>query len=320
MDLSIIIVNWNSVGFLKKCLATVVAETSGVEYEILVIDSGSFDGCGEMLRRDYPQVRFIQSPENLGFARANNVAFRASRGRTLLFLNPDTEVVGPAIATMYRRLQTLPDAGSLGCRLLNADRSIQTSCIQSFPTIANQALDAEWLRARWPAWRLWGIAPLYEDGAEAKAVDAIAGACVMLRREVFERVGLFSEDYFMYAEDIDLSYKLRQAGYANYYLPEAVVIHYGGGSSQEAPSNFSVVMMRESIWRFLTKTRGRGYAWLYRLAMLLCALARLAVLAADRRLAGRREGGAGSAAGAAGKWQAVLRWSLSRQALLKQYG
>ena len=318
MDLSIIIVNWNSVDFLRKCVASVQAETRGIEYEIVVIDSGSFDGCGRMLRETYPQVRFIQSEKNVGFARANNAAFKVTRGRCVLFLNPDTEIVASAINTMYRCLQTLPEAGAIGCKLLNGDGSVQTSCIQSFPTILNQVLDAEWLRTRWPMWALWGIAPLYDGDCGPKVVEAIAGACVMLRRDLFERVGLFSEDYFMYAEDIDLSYRIRRLGHTNYYIPEATVVHYGGGSSQEAPSNFSVVMMRESIWRFLRKTRGPAYGLLYRISMLFSAFVRLAFLGvrqADRRThQGYRTSGSSIE-----KWRAVLRWSLHREELIKQY-
>lgn len=318
MDLSIIIVNWNSADLLKKCIATIHDGTHGLQYEIIVIDSGSFDGCQEMLWENYPQVRFMQSEENVGFARANNLAFRNSRGRSILFLNPDTEIVGSAICTMHHHLQALPDAGAIGCRLLNADRTIQTSCIQSFPTILNQAFDAEWLRERWPRWSLWGTAPLYETGDAPKPADAIAGACLMLRREVFEKVKLFSEDYFMYAEDVDLSFKIKDAGYQNYYIPAATVVHYGGGSSSEAPSNFSVVMMRESICLFLRKTKGPSYAFAYRISILLCALVRLMFLEAGKfyqRVCSRRRAFDGSLQ----KWRAVMCWSIFRHKTVKQY-
>lgn len=318
MDLSIIIVNWNSVDFLKKCVASVQAETRGIDYEILVIDSGSFDGCGRMLRETYPQVRFIQSETNVGFGRANNAAFQVSRGRCVLFLNPDTEIVASAINTMYGCLQTLPEAGAIGCKLVNANGSVQTSCIQSFPTILNQVLDAEWLRTRWPKSGLWGIAPLYDGDCGPKVVEAIAGACVMLKRDLLERVGLFSEEYFMYAEDIDLCYKVRQIGHKNYYLPEATVVHYGGGSSEKAPSNFSVVMMRESVWRFLRKTRGRGYGLLYRISMVLSAFVRLAFLGV-RQLDRRAQQRCTTSDKSIEKWRAVLLWSLHRQELIKQY-
>ncbi len=318
MDLSIIIVNWKSKDYLRKCLASIRAETRGLDYEIIVIDSGSFDGCDRMLREADPQVRFIQSAENLGFARANNAAYRASHGRHVLFLNPDTELAGPAINVMHEHMRTLPKAGTIGCKVLNVDRTLQTNCVQSVPTILNQLLDCEFLRARWPKSALWGMSPLYEEDSEPKTVEALAGICVMLKREVFEQVGMFSEDYFMYAEDIDLCHKLRQAGYEIYYIPAATIIHHGGGSSQVAVSNFSVVMMRESIWRFLKKNRGYVYGLGYRTSMLVSSFVRLAFLVAlfpFQRVCRHQP----SWKSAFRKWQAILRWSLNREEWVKQY-
>ena len=318
MDLSIIIVNWNSHQYLRKCIASIVSETRELQYEIIVIDAGSFDGCDRMLRETYPQVRFIQSNENIGFAKANNVAFHASKGKCVLFLNPDTELVGPAINILYDQLQRIPNAGAVGCKLLNSDGTVQTNCIQSIPTILNQILDSEFLRTRWPKSALWGMSPLYESDGEPKVVNAIAGACVILQREIFEQVGLFSEDYFMYAEDIDLCHKIKRAGRQNYYVPEATMIHHGGGSSQTAASNFSVVMMRESIWRFLRKTRGRVYGLGYRASMLVSSFVRLTFLLAlfpVQRVCRRHPSWSRSFR----KWQAILRWSLNREEWVKQY-
>jgi GT2 family glycosyltransferase len=313
MDLSIIIVNWNSVDFLKKCLASVKAGTQGIDYEIIVIDSASFDGCGEMLQKQFPEIIFIQSQENVGFARANNIAFEKSCGSKILFLNPDTEIDSSAINIIYEYLQKLPKAGALGCKLLNTDRSIQTSCLQSFPTILNQNLDSEFLRERFPGSALWGMAPLFNNNAEPSLVDAISGACIMIERKVFEEIGKFSEDYFMYTEDIDLCYKVKQAGYLNYYVPDASIVHHGGGSSQEAKSNFAVVMMRESMYKFLLKTKGRVYAWCYRLSMLITALLRLIALKINSAIFKRQN------INSINKWKAVLQWSLNRKELIKQY-
>lgn len=318
MDLSIIIVNWNSKDYLRKCIASILADTRSIEFEIIVIDSASFDGCGEMLRELYPQVHFIQSDKNLGFAGANNAAFAASTGGCVLFLNPDTELVGPAINILHERLRSLPDAGAVGCKLLNSDRTVQTSCIQSIPTILNQLLDSEFLRARWPCSPLWGMAPLFATDTKPQEVETISGACVMLKRDVFEGVGLFSQDYFMYAEDIDLSYKVRKAGRKNYYVHAATVVHHGGSSVQQAASNFSVVMMREAIWRFLRKTRGGFYGQAYRAAMFACALVRLLMLgpvSAWRMIRRRSDTDETSSQ----KWRAVLRWSLNREGWIKQY-
>jgi GT2 family glycosyltransferase len=316
LELSIIIVNWNSAEFVRRCVRSVREQTTGLDYEILVVDNASFDGCEKMLKEHDPEVKYIQSDQNLGFARANNLAFEASRGASLLFLNPDTEIVGPAVVRLARALRQLPGVGAVGARLLNGDGTTQTSCIQSFPTIMNQVLDSEYLRKKWPGSPLWGVAALQRAHGNPEEAEAISGACVMVRRDVFQRVGRFSEDYFMYTEDIDLCYKLRRAGCRNYYVPDATVIHFGGGSLREAASNFSVVMTRESIWRFLRKTRGHVYGLGYRVSMLVSSFVRLAFLVTlfSAQPASRRRS---SWNASFRKWQAILRWSMNREELLK---
>jgi GT2 family glycosyltransferase len=310
-ELSIIVVNWNSAEFVRRCVDSIRKQTTGLTYEILVVDNASFDGCEQVLQKHAPEVMYIQSDKNLGFAKANNYAFQAARGTSLLFLNPDTEIVGTAIALLYRALQQLPGAGAVGARLLNADGSLQTSCIQSFPTILNQALDSEYLRRKWPESMLWGTRPLLHEDGLPEEVEAICGACLMIKTDVFERIGGFSEDYFMYAEDMDLCYKVQKAGYKNYYVPESGVIHFGGSSSKQAPSNFSTVMMRESISQFLRKTRGRLCEIGYRLLMFLSAVCRLTFLMIYllvQRLCHRR----GSSGASLRKWWAILVWTLGQ--------
>jgi len=313
MDLSIIIVNWNSKDYLQKCLASILAWTSGIKYEIVVIDSASFDGCEEMLRQQFPQVRFIQREKNNGFAKANNAAFRESSGRYILFLNPDTELVSPTINIMFDYLQKLPNVGAIGCRLLNADKTVQTSCIQAFPTILNQFLDSELLRTLWPKSSLWGNAHLFDVQIKPGEVEAISGACILVKRTIFEQVGYFSEDYFMYAEDLDLCYKIKQAGYKNYYIPNATVVHFGGGSTQKKPSVFSAVMMRESIWRFMRKKRGKIFGLTYRVSTLMSAVGRLALLVVFFPLYLIRMD-AKSWNETFNKWRAILTWSLGFRA------
>jgi N-acetylglucosaminyl-diphospho-decaprenol L-rhamnosyltransferase len=319
LELSIIIVNWNSAAFVRQCVSSIRSETTGLTYEILVIDNASFDGCEKMLSAHDPAVRYLQSQKNVGFARANNLAFEAARGASLLFLNPDTEVAGPAIQRLHRALRELPAAGVVGARLLNGDGSLQTTCIQSFPTIVNQMLDFECLRRLWPESELWGMAPLHRTGRGVDEVEVVSGACLMIGREMFERVGRFSEDYFMYAEDLDLCHKVRRAGGKNYYVPEASVVHFGGSSSSShATSNFSSVMMRESVWRFLRKTRGEFYGLSYRGSILVAACCRLGLLGACFPLqALRRRQRVWS--GSFRKWWAILLWSLRRVEWVKQY-
>lgn len=318
VDLSIIVVNWNSKDYVRKCIASVLANTSGIEYEIIVVDSGSFDGCAHMLQRIYPQVGFVQSKRNVGFARANNLGATYAHGAVLLFLNPDTEVLDRAIERLFRHVSALAEPGVIGCRLLNSDGSLQTSCVQSLPTILNQVFDAEVLRRWFPRARLFGTAALFAPGAAVKEVEAVSGACMMIRREVFDRVGGFSADYFMYGEDLDLCFKTRYKGFRNYHVGDAVVVHHGGGSTQRTMSKFSTLMTVESVNRFLRKSRGGVYSSCYRLTLSGAAVIRLALLCLLFP--------ARSALGTIGGWNAifrkwffVLRWGLGLERWTRQY-
>lgn len=311
MGLSIIIVNWYSKEYLRNCLASIPGSV-----EVVVIDNGSNDGCGRMLEEHYPSVRFIQSPKNVGFAAANNRAALEATGDAFLFLNPDTELGADVIPRMLAYLRSLPDVGLLGCRLLNSDGTLQVSCVQAIPTIANQVLDSNQLRARWPRSSLWGTAPLWEPGEEPREVGAVSGACLMVERGVFERVGGFTEDYFMYGEDIDLAAKVRRIGLRNYYAPAVTVIHHGGNSSAQAEGTFAAVMRPEAIRRFFLRNRGHSYAAAYRAAMAVSASARLALLALPVRW---RHGDSSTPSSRRQKWRAVLRWAVGRDHTVRRY-
>ena len=308
---SIVIVNWNSCRYVRECLAALRAHCR-CAHEVIVVDSGSFDGCDAMLAREFPAARYVQSAANIGFAAANNLGARAAMGALLLFLNPDTEVVGAAVERLVQVLAEHPAAGLAGARLLNTDGSLQTSCIQSFPTVLNQLLDAEWLRRRFPRSRLWGVAPLHDPSTQPAAVEVVSGACILIRRAVFEALGGFDQRFFMYSEDLDLCHRTRRAGWQCLYVPDAVIVHHGGGSSSAGRSSFSVVMMRESVCRLLRFHRGAGVALAYRLALGAAAIVRLpltSIVAVARRLRGRP-----NAAASLRKWFAILRWSLGLEA------
>lgn len=275
MEVSIIYVNWNSVAYLRDSIRSVYDRTHDIQFEIIVVDNASPAEDVGVLSQEFPQITLIKSDKNLGFAGANNLGYRHSSGQYILFLNPDTKLTSPAINLMAKRLESLSGAGIVGCKLLNGDLSVQTSCIQKFPTILNQILDTDYLRDRWPSSRLWGIAPLFSDNSEPAKVEVVSGACLMIKRGVFEKVGFFSEDYFMYAEDLDLCYKVDRAGFVNYYVGEAMVVHYGGKSS--APQ-WATVMKWKAVLRFCRKTRGYFYGFLFRVAMILVAMGRLAII------------------------------------------
>jgi GT2 family glycosyltransferase len=279
MELSIIYVNWNSLDFLRESIASVYRYTQNADFEIIVVDNASSEKGLEQLQDTFPEISIVQCNKNLGFAAANNLAFRYSVGEYVLFLNPDTKLIAPSIDLLLDRIKALPDAGIVGCKLLNTDLSVQLSSIQTYPTILNQAMDAEYLRLRWPDCPLWKIAPLFSESATLIKVDVIPGACMLLRRTVFEQVGLFNEDYFMYAEDLDLNYKVKAAGFTNYYVGETAIIHHGGrSSSRQKVSHWATLMKYRAMAHLFRTTRGRVYAFGYRLAMGTVAGGRLVVL------------------------------------------
>jgi N-acetylglucosaminyl-diphospho-decaprenol L-rhamnosyltransferase len=320
MDLSVVIVNWNSAEYTISCVSSIEAETKDLEFELIVIDNASADDSCRIIQERCPSVKLVRSSQNVGFARANNLGFLHSSGRILLFLNPDTELQNPAINLMYACLNSSPDIGVLGCRLLNPDLSVQTSCIQSFPTILNQVADTELLRQHFPRLKLWGMRPLLDNREEPVAVEAVSGACQMIRREVFEKVGLFSMDYFMYMEDLDLCYKVREIGEKVCYLGSATIVHHGGQSSRKrGGEDFSGPMMKESLLKFLRKSRGPFYAGLYRFSMFFVSALRCAILAVFLPVPSARLDRE-SLRHSLMKWRKIFRWSVGLEPWTRQTG
>ncbi len=312
MNLSVIIINWHSADFVKKCLRSLYMNSVELDYEIIVVDNGSFDSCQKMIADMFPKVIFIQSNQNLGFAQANNYGSQKAQGEYLLFLNPDTEIIGNAINDMFAVINNLPQAGILGCKLLNTDKSFQSSCRQAYPTIMNQVLDLDILHRLLPDLSLRGTGPLVKD-ANIQEAQVISGACMMIKKSVFEEVDGFSSEYFMYAEDVDLCFKVKCAGYINYYMSDVMVIHHGGGSSyQRNESSFANVQMRESICRFLRKTRGDSYAHLYKLSMLLSGVTRLSVIVLTM-LPAVVIGKYSRCRASFMKWISIVRWTLGKE-------
>lgn len=304
-ELSIIIVNWNSLGYVLPCIESIYRHLSAVSFEVIVVDNASPEGGLNRIGEAFPLVRVIPSTTNLGFAGANNLGFAYARGEYVLLLNPDTLVIGSALTLMLEQLHTAPDAGIVGCTLLNSDLSLSTTSIQAFPTILNQVLTAEKLRVMFPSCPLWKLAPLFRGNSTPVKVDVIPGACMMLRRDVFSRVGGLTEDYFMYGEDIDLNFKVAGLGLARYYVGAGQIVHHGGKSSTQKVNQWSTVMVQRAMWHLFRKRRGMAYAWAYRVAMGLAAIGRLALLACVLAIS-KRPAPRNSAA----KWWTVLKWTV----------
>jgi GT2 family glycosyltransferase len=309
MDLSILFVNWNSLAYLRECLASIYQHTHSISFEIIVVDNASTEPGIERLIEEFPGAIVIRSDKNLGFAGANNLAFARSTGETILFLNPDTALIQPSLNVLLHNAQLLPKVGIIGCRLLNTDLTIQTSCIQTFPTIANQIMDFEYLRLRWPNCRLWRIGPLFSTVQSPEEVDVISGACMMIGRKTFTDAGMFSEDYFMYAEDLDLCYKVNQLGLINYFVGTTAIVHHGGKSTRQTKvSQWATTMKFRAVQKFCVKTHGPFYGAVYRFAMGAAAINRVMILSIASQFLNNRVGRS-EIKGPIEKWRAVAKWA-----------
>lgn len=282
-DLSIIIVNWNSLAFTEACIESIKRSVRDVSFEVIVIDNASDDAPCTGLKTRFPDVTLILNERNSGFGQANNRAAQHTRGEVLLFLNPDTLVEGEVIAHMFNELMARPSAGVIGCRLLNPDRSLQLSSVQAFPTILNQVLSLDRFQRLWPRSRLWGKQALYpSEGQSLSEVDVVSGAALMIKRAVFVEAGGFKPQFFMYAEEVDLCASVKSLGYSVLHSSESEITHFGGGSTKQCKDGFAEIEMRESVYKFLSASRGSWYASLFRASLFISAVCRLAVLAAHR--------------------------------------
>lgn len=265
MDLSIVIVNWNTKDLLIQCLKSLDQTLQRLKMEIFVVDNGSVDGSVELVREKFPGAIVIQNPMNLGFAKANNQALNLSKGKFTLLLNPDTQVKEGAIETLKVFMDAHPEAGVAGAQLLNADGSKQNS-IANFPSLATELLNKSLLRLLFPK-----TFPGKESNiSEPIEVESVIGACMMVRREAMEQVGLLDEDYFLFLEETDWCYRIKKAGWKVYHVPQAEVYHFQGKSAEKDKKRAKVEYYR-SRYQFFKKNRG-SWQWFILLIGLLIKL------------------------------------------------
>ncbi|UCD06691.1 MAG: glycosyltransferase [candidate division WOR-3 bacterium] len=239
-DLSIVIVNYNVKAFLEQCLIAVDRARGDLDIEIFVVDNASVDGSQAMVRKRFPDVNLIENTANIGFSTANNQAIKAAKGEYILILNPDTLIQEDTLVVLKKYLDEHQDVGAVGCKLLNPDGSFQIASRRSFPTPWVAFCRIVGLSRAFPRSRLFGQYNVtYLDPDTEAEVDVLSGSLMMLRNSVLDRVGYFDEDYFMYGEDIDLSYRIKKAGWKIIYTPLTNVIHYKGESSKK--SEFSII-------------------------------------------------------------------------------
>jgi len=235
-DLSVIILNYNTRDLLRDCLHSVLGSQGLTALEVIVVDNCSHDQSAEMVEREFADVQLIRSPRNGGFAFGNNLGLRVAQGRYLLLLNPDTAVPPDALATMVNFMDAHPQAGVCGPRLVRADGSLDMACRRSFPTPEVSFYRIVGLSKLFPNSRRFASYNLtYLDEHELAEVDSVVGACMMVRREAMEQAGLLDETFFMYGEDLDWAYRIKQRGWSVYYNPAATVLHYKRESARQRP-------------------------------------------------------------------------------------
>lgn len=312
---SILIVNWNSKDLLRECLLSIRRTCAELAPQVVVVDGGSFDGCAEMLAAEFHEVEFIQSKDNVGFGRANNLGLTRVTGETVFVLNPDTELEPGALQTLLGELRRLPDAGILSPRLLNTDRTLQTS-VHALPKPVRQALDSELLRRLLSPFSLWAPPSDFAPTGTVE-VEAVPGTAMLMWTKTFRDVGAFTPAYFMYAEDMDLCFKVLRAGHRIYHVPTAQVVHHGGASSSTQGSSFSAVMIREALNLYMVTNHGPRHAFAYRLATAGSALVRLVILAPALLVSGARTREIRKASLA--RWWSVMSWSCGGERWTKRY-
>lgn len=271
MKISIVIVNYNVEHFLEQCLHSVYAALQNIEGEVWVVDNNSVDGSLAMLERKFPQVKLIANKENVGFARANNQAIRQSSGEYILLLNPDTIVEPDTFSKCLDFMDSTPDAGGLGVRMLDGNGKFLPESKRGLPTPAVAFYKIFGLSKLFPKSKKFGSYHLtYLDEYETNAVDVLAGAYMLLRKSTLDEVGLLDEDYFMYGEDIDLSYRITLGGYKNYYFPETRIIHYKGESTKKSSVNYVYVFyhaMQIFAKKHFSLKNARLFNWCINLAI-----------------------------------------------------
>lgn len=253
MKLSIILVNWNTKDLTRDALVSIFDQTKNIEFEVIVVDNNSGDGSVEMIKKEFSQVILIENKENRGFGKANNQGLAAARGEYLMFLNTDVKVLNGAINTLVDYLDKNSSVMMVGPRLLNADMSFQHACRRNLPNPLNSFF------------HLFGLVKIFKhneiinsykqftaDPEVTGPVEAISGAAMLFRRQVYEEIGGFDERFFMYGEDLDFCKRIFDKGWGVVYVSNAKIIHFGGQSSKKRKVQ-SLRNFYEAMWIYYKK-------------------------------------------------------------------
>lgn len=248
MKLSIVIVNYNVKFFLEQCLRSVYNALQDVSAEVFVVDNNSVDGSCSMVKEKFPNVILIENKQNVGFSKANNQAINVSNGEYVLLLNPDTVVEENTFSKIIEFMDSHPDAGGLGVKMIDGKGNFLPESKRALPTPKVAFNKVFGLSTLFPKSKLFGKYHLgYLDKSKINEVEVLSGAFMLLRKEALNKSGLLDETFFMYGEDIDLSYRILKAGYKNYYFPETTIIHYKGESTKKSSINYVIVFYKAMI-------------------------------------------------------------------------
>lgn len=247
MDVSIVIINWNTRNLVLKCIKSVIDAGSGYTREIIVVDNASTDGSAEAISKAYPDVMVVRNAVNLGFARANNIGIERSKGRYICLVNSDVEVFAETIPGMITYMEKNPGVGIVGPRILFPDRTLQNSC-RKYPSLWTKLCETFALNKLIPMSEIFsGEHMSYFAHDRQKKVESIAGCFMFVRKEAITKAGAFDEQFFIYSEETDLCKRFNQEGWNIVYLPEISIIHHHGASSSKDPLRFTLEQQRSVI-------------------------------------------------------------------------
>jgi O-antigen biosynthesis protein len=269
--LSVIIVNYNVKYFLEQCLLSVFISGKDIDMEVIVVDNNSVDDSVQMVEQKFPNVTLISNTENTGFSRANNQAIKISSGKYVLLLNPDTVVEDDTFSKVVAFMDQTPDAGGLGVKMIDGKGAFLPESKRGLPTPSVAFYKIFGLSALFPKSRIFGKYHLgFLDNDQVHAVDVLSGAFMLMRRDALDKTGLLDEVFFMYGEDIDLSYRITQAGFKNYYFPQTRIIHYKGESTKKSSINYVFVFYNAMIIfarKHFSKSNARLFSFFINLAV-----------------------------------------------------
>lgn len=251
IDISVVIVNWNTRDLLLDCVESLFAETRESSLEIIVVDNASRDGSMEALAARFPQTVRIANTENAGFARANNQGLAVARGRYLCLVNSDVKALAGVLDRLRAFLESRPDVGAVAPRTVGRDLKLRRNC-REFPSLRNEICQALFLDRLFPSRRFFRSRSMRDyDYASQSEIEALSGCFLMVPRSVQETVGGLDERFFIYAEDVDWCKRIREAGWRVIYFPEAEAIHYGGSSSATERVRFNLEILKAHLqyWR-----------------------------------------------------------------------